>query len=805
MKAVRKTTKLIGRGKSKTQEVPPTHKAVKPKPHEKKTEHNQVDESVRQSRDFLLALSRAAQSVQRARTPDDIYRAVGEQIKALGLDATVFTFDNDGQNLLVSYTTYAAQIIRASEKIVGFSTRDFRLPVSPESIYGRIIAAEKAEYIPWTDDIVAEALPKVLRPLVGQLMRVLKIDQSIMASLHMDGAVLGMLAISGSGLSHEDVPAIETFAAQVAISLLNARLAQQAQEELEERKRVETALRSAEENYRSIFEQAPVGIFQSTPQGRFRNVNPAMAQIYGYDSPKQMITEITSIGDQVYVNSSTRQEFQRILAERGEIHNSLDENYRKDGSHIWTQTTARTVKDKDGNILFYEGFIIDVTERLQEQQQLYESEERFRALIENASEMILTITADGNLNYVSPAAQRITGYQANEAIGRNIVEFIHADDLPLALQALTSRTQTPGLAPTPIELRFRHKDGMWRNVEILGNNLLEYPAVKGIVLNVRDITERKQAEAALRESEDRNRDLVENSQDLICTHDLNGQILSFNPSAEKMLGYPVETLKQMNIRDIIVPSAHPVFETYIAILKRRGKAHGIMHIQTGNGEQRFWEYNNTLRTEGVTTPIVRGMARDITERKRAEDALRENEKTFRSLFENMLNGFAYCKMLFEHERPYDFIYLEVNKAFETLTGLKNVVGKKVSEVIPGIRESDSKLIATYGRVALTGIAETFETYVEALRMWFSISVYSPKKEYFVAVFDVITERKQAEEEIKSQLEELQRWQDVMLGRGDREQKLKREVNELCRRVGESARYPSQEIGAADSETAPTKS
>ena len=515
--------------------------------------------------------------------------------------------------------------------------------------------------------------------------------------------------------------------------------------DITERKRAETALHSAEENYRSIFEQAPVGIFQSTPQGRFRNVNSAMAQIYGYDSPKQMITEITSIGDQVYVNSSTRQEFQRILAEHGEIHNSLDENYRKDGSHIWTQTTARAVKDKDGNILFYEGFIIDVTERLQEQQQLHESEERFRALIENASDMILTITANGNLNYVSPAALRITGYQANEVIGRNIVEFIHADDLPLALQALASRSKISGLAPDPIELRFHHKDGMWRIVEILGNNLLEYPAVKGIVLNVRDITERKQAEAALRESEDRNRDLVENSQDLICTHDLNGQILSFNPSAEKMLGYPVETLKQMNIRDIIVPSARPVFETYIAILKRRGKAHGIMHIQTGNGEQRFWEYNNTLRTEGVTTPIVRGMARDITERKRAEDALRENEKTIRSLFENMLNGFAYCQMLFEQERPSDFIYLEVNKAFETLTGLKNVVGKKVSEVIPGICESDPELIATYGRVALTGIAETFETYVEALRMWFSITVYSPKKEYFVAVFDVITERKRVEE------------------------------------------------------------
>ena len=118
------------------------------------------------------------------------------------------------------------------------------------------------------------------------------------------------------------------------------------------------------------------------------------------------------------------------------------------------------------------------------------------------------------------------------------------------------------------------------------------------------------------------------------------------------------------------------------------------------------------------------------------------------MFENMLNGFAYCRMLFDQDRPQDFIYLDVNNAFETLTGLKNVVGKRVSEVIPGLRESDPELFEIYGRVALTGVPEQFETYVNALGMWFSISVYSPGKEHFVAVFDVITERKRAEEALR---------------------------------------------------------
>jgi len=130
--------------------------------------------------------------------------------------------------------------------------------------------------------------------------------------------------------------------------------------------------------------------------------------------------------------------------------------------------------------------------------------------------------------------------------------------------------------------------------------------------------------------------------------------------------------------------------------------------------------------------------------RQAETALKESETHYRSLFENMLNGFAFCRMLFDGERPVDFIYLDVNAAFESLTGLKNVVGKKVSEVIPGIQETDAPLLETYGRVARTGVPERFETHVEALQMWFSISVYSPRKDHFVAVFDVITERKRTE-------------------------------------------------------------
>jgi len=198
-----------------------------------------------------------------------------------------------------------------------------------------------------------------------------------------------------------------------------------------------------------------------------------------------------------------------------------------------------------------------------------------------------------------------------------------------------------------------------------------------------------------------------------------------------------------------------------------------------------------LMTQGVFEIIASRAGAEI-KRKRTEDTLSESEERYRSLFENMLEGYAYCRMLFDHDAPLDFIYISVNDAFGKITGLTDVVGKKVSEVIPGIRESNPELFEIYGRIALTGQPEAFETYVDVLGIWFSITAYSPRKEHFVAVFNNITERKQAEIRLNEQVEELRRWHDVTLGREVRVLDLKHEVNELLSQTNQPLRYPSAE-------------
>ncbi|NOH04864.1 MAG: PAS domain S-box protein [Chloroflexi bacterium] len=157
---------------------------------------------------------------------------------------------------------------------------------------------------------------------------------------------------------------------------------------------------------------------------------------------------------------------------------------------------------------------------------------------------------------------------------------------------------------------------------------------KTFIASIRDITERKRAEMEVRESEDRYRDLVENTRDLICTHDLEGRILTVNRAAIVLMGYKRSELIGKNLRDFLLPQHRPAFDGYISLLKRDGMAGGLMTILTKRGEARIWEYSNTLRGAGGVEPVVRGYAHDITARKRAEEALREGERRYRQLFES---------------------------------------------------------------------------------------------------------------------------------------------------------------------------
>ncbi|MGB8646737.1 MAG: HD domain-containing phosphohydrolase, partial [Anaerolineae bacterium] len=260
------------------------------------------------------------------------------------------------------------------------------------------------------------------------------------------------------------------------------------------------SLKTSEEKYRALFENAVEGIFQSSPAGYFFSVNLAMARMYGYASPEQMVAAVRVIREQLYVDPARRDELQRILAEKGLVEDFEAAQYRQDGSIIWISTNTRAVRDADGKMLFFEGFVSDITERKRTQDALQSSEERFRALTEDSSDGIAVINARMENIYRSPSRKQILGYDASEPAGA--LETVHPDDLPLVRQALERLIRDPGVI-VAMQVRLLHKDGSWRWADLKGKNLLAHPAVKGIVVNYSDVTERKRAEQQIQLSLER--------------------------------------------------------------------------------------------------------------------------------------------------------------------------------------------------------------------------------------------------------------------------------------------------------------
>jgi PAS domain S-box-containing protein len=221
-------------------------------------------------------------------------------------------------------------------------------------------------------------------------------------------------------------------------------------------------------------------------------------------------------------------------------------------------------------------------------------------------------------------------------------------------QELVNKANQGTTEQLAMEARVCCKDGLFRDIEFhlsLVNDVY--------IVSFVDLTERKKALEDLRESESRYRDLVEHSQDLLGTHRLDGRIVTINEAPCRRLGYTVKEVLKMKIQDLLAPRYKVLYRQFVHRVLESGQATGLMAVVTRDGEERVWEYNSTLRSEGVSEPLIRGMAHDVTERFRAEQALRQSEAKFR-LVADTVNSAIWLLQ--------DMRFVYFNKEFERLTG-----------------------------------------------------------------------------------------------------------------------------------------
>ncbi|HWN07945.1 MAG TPA: PAS domain S-box protein [Pyrinomonadaceae bacterium] len=437
-----------------------------------------------------------------------------------------------------------------------------------------------------------------------------------------------------------------------------------------DRKRAELAQRAAEEKYESIFENALEGIFQTSREGQFVVANPALARMFGFDSPEELIRERADLSGQHYVNPRRREEFKRLMDAADVIHEFEYEAYRKDGSTIWVSDNVRAVRDESGNLVCYEGIAKDITERKRAETALRESEERYRDLFENAKDAYYIHDVQGRYTSVNRAAEKLAGYSRADIIGRSFADFLPPEQLDAVAEHLCKKLVEKG--ETTYETEMITRDG--RRVPIEVSSHLIYDDITGVSVRgtVRDITERRWSEERLREYEK----VVEGIEEMITVVDRDYRYVLVNRAFLKYRRMNREELMGKYVPDVL---GKEVFERLVkARLEEALEGHVVTfeikitypHLGERDLHISYFPIEGPSGIEGAACVI-----QDITERRHSEEALRQSEERFSKAFHSSPAALSITQLE-------DGELMEVNESFLRMTGFtrEELIGKTALEL-----------------------------------------------------------------------------------------------------------------------------
>ncbi|MBN2138062.1 MAG: PAS domain S-box protein [Sedimentisphaerales bacterium] len=402
-------------------------------------------------------------------------------------------------------------------------------------------------------------------------------------------------------------------------------------EDITQRKLAEKAVEEALEQHRSIFENTVIGLYRTTPDGRILAANPALVRMLGYSSFGELARR--NLEDEGFAADGSRAEFKRLMEEQEEIVGLESRWIRRDGSKLFVRESSRVIRDTGGNILFYEGTVEDITDRKKAEDALKESEEKFRTLAEQSPNMIF-INRGGRIVYVNHRFEEVMGYSREELCSEEFDFMVTIAPESRGVVSEYFKEHMRGRDVAPYEYALVSSGG--RRIEaILTSRLISYGGETAILGTITDITERKRAERAIRRSEEKYRTMVEDSEQGV-TLIKNGCMVFANRAAERMLGYGLDELSKFSPEEtkaLIHPDDRErVVKHMEARLSGQASAEQL--------EYRILRKDGKIRWVSVTASLsgsnedftIQTYNTDITDRKRAEEALRDSEARLKSIF-----------------------------------------------------------------------------------------------------------------------------------------------------------------------------
>ncbi|MDP8207867.1 MAG: PAS domain S-box protein, partial [Candidatus Electryonea clarkiae] len=433
-------------------------------------------------------------------------------------------------------------------------------------------------------------------------------------------------------------------------------LAEDLSMEIDERKIAEEELRLSEKRFRRLFENNLAGVYQTTLDGHFIDINDANARMLGYES-KEDIMSIQA--DQLYFDMSDREAFIARLKEEKELTNLEIQVKNKSGEPVWFLQNVSLVEEK-GTQPEIHGTVIDITKSKIAEETLRKSHARYAAMITNNNDVIVIMEADGTTKYQSPNIERWFGWKPEDIVGRNGLEMVHPEDIERIEKELINVLGSE--SASTVEFRYKCKDGKYKWIELTAINRIKEPEIKGLLLNFHDITERKQANDLLKESERRHREVVENASEIIMTIDIEGNFNFINNAGILEAGYSSEEVLNMNYLDLIeVEHRARVKSHYLRQFLKKDRTSFIEYpYRTKSGEIRWFAQSATIMLEDDQVVGFQLIARDVTERKHFEEKLRKSEHRFQTLFESAPDAYY----LYDYEGKIS----DGNEAVEKLLG-----------------------------------------------------------------------------------------------------------------------------------------
>ncbi len=416
--------------------------------------------------------------------------------------------------------------------------------------------------------------------------------------------------------------------------------------------RTEDALRKSEEDYRNIYDNAMVGIFQSTPAGRYLRVNSALASMHGFSSPDEMMHSVTNIGKQLYVDPEERKRYMELLTKDDMIRAFEAQLYRKDGSRIWLSMNVKVVRHQDGSVAFYEGIVEDISERKRAEKALLESEARYREFANSLPQTVVECDEKGSISFANINSFTIFGYTKEDLDrGLNIFQMIvpgNHDRAKDNIRHVFLGKQTGN------EYTALRKDGSTFPILVYTTPIVRENMPVNLRVILIDITERKRAEEELRESQRRLADIIEFLPDATLAIDNEGKVIAWNRAIETMTGVMKEDMLGKGDHEYAVPfygTRRPILINFVStwdkdmekqysFIKKEGDTlFTETNVPFVRGQNRvLWGKARPLYdTQGNITGAIESI-RDITERKEAEKALEAESTRRRILFEQSPDG-----------------------------------------------------------------------------------------------------------------------------------------------------------------------